>query len=80
MRPPRPQALVPHPVVADPPQNVQHENHTLRSTSLVAEDTGALKVEPGVSVPVRIPRARVEYIGGALHIFENTWVFYPCAG
>ncbi len=34
----------------------------LRSTSLFAEDAGALKVEPGTPLPVRIPGARVEYL------------------
>ena len=33
-----------------------------RSPSLFAEDAGALKVEPGISLPVWIPGARIEYL------------------
>jgi predicted acyl esterase len=34
----------------------------IRSAFLFAEDAGALKVEPGVSLPVRIQGARIEYL------------------
>ena len=34
----------------------------VRSASLFAEDAGALKVEPGISLPVRIQGARIEYL------------------
>src|SRR3970040_1253993 len=34
----------------------------VRSASLSAEDAGALKVEPGISLPVRIQGARIEYL------------------